>query len=50
MRKRTIIGGAVVTLIVGWFIFATVHIYGPRQGNVDARTDAVVSLSPPPDR
>lgn len=50
MRKRTIIGGTVVALIVGWFIFATVNIYSPRQGNVDARTDAVVSLSPPPYR
>src|SRR5690625_6675099 len=50
MRRLKIISGIVVTLVVGWFIFATVMIYIPPQGDVEARTDAVVSLSPPPYR
>jgi hypothetical protein len=50
MRRLKIISGIVVTLVVGWFIFATVMIYIPPQGDVEAETDAVVSLSPPPYR
>lgn len=50
MRKLKIISGVVVALVVGWFIFASVSIYNPPQGDVEARTDAVVSLSPPPYR
>ena len=50
MRKLKIISGIVVALVVGWFIFASVNIYHPSQGDIEARTDAVVSLSPPPYR
>lgn len=50
MRKLKTISGIVIALVVGWFIFASVNIYNPLQGDLEARTDAVVSLSPPPYR
>lgn len=50
MRKLKIISGIVVALVVAWFIFASVNISRPPQGDVEARTDAVASLSPPPYR
>lgn len=50
MRKLKIACGLTVVLVVGWFLFATASIYKPYQGDVDTRTDAIVSLSPPPYR
>jgi uncharacterized SAM-binding protein YcdF (DUF218 family) len=35
---------AVVT--VGWFVYATVNIVSPSQGDLENRVDAVVSLAP----
>lgn len=39
-------GGVVGALVLGWLIYATVNILHPAQGNLDARSDAVVSLAP----
>ncbi|MDR7346067.1 YdcF family protein [Enteractinococcus fodinae] len=50
MRKLKIFSTAVIILVLGWFLFASVSIYDPRQGDIEAHADAVVSLSPPPYR
>lgn len=38
--------GAVAVLAAGWFVYATVNIVSPSQGELDTRVDAVVSLAP----
>lgn len=50
LRKLKTICGIVIALVIGWFVFASVNIYNPHQGDLEARADAVVSLSPPPYR
>lgn len=49
MRLK-MIGSLVAVLISGWFIYASVHIVYPVQGDLQIRSDAVVSLAPQYDR
>ena len=41
-----IAGGVVSVLIIGWIVYATVNILNPSQGELQTRSDAVVSLAP----
>lgn len=41
-----IAAGVVGAVLVGWLVYATVNILNPSQGDVQARSDAVVSLAP----
>ncbi|MDR7347969.1 ElyC/SanA/YdcF family protein [Enteractinococcus fodinae] len=38
--------GAAAVLAAGWFVYTTVNIVAPSQGELDKRVDAVVSLAP----
>lgn len=38
--------GATAALAVGWFVYATVNILSPSQGDLKRRVDAVASLGP----
>lgn len=39
-------GGVVAAALIAWFFYATVNILNPSQGELQARSDAVVSLAP----
>lgn len=41
-----IASGVVSAVLIGWFIYATVNILNPSQGELQTRSDAVVSLAP----
>lgn len=41
-----ILGGIAAAALLGWFVYASVNIVVPRQGNLDATSDVVVSLAP----
>lgn len=45
-RGRKITGGVVAVSLVGWVVFASTNIISPAQGELKARSDAVVSLAP----
>lgn len=45
-RGLKIIGGLAAAVLVGWFVYATVNVVSPSQGQLQARSDAVVSLAP----
>lgn len=45
-RGLKIAGGVVAALLVGGVVFASVNIVSPSQGNLNDRSDAVVSLAP----
>jgi len=38
--------GVAAVLVAGWFVYATVKIVSPAQGDLNKRVDAVVSLAP----
>lgn len=38
--------GLAAVLAAGWFVYATVNILSPSQGDLDQRVDAVASLAP----
>lgn len=41
-----IVGGLLVALLAVWVLFASIHIVSPSQGELQTRSDAVVSLAP----
>ncbi|HEY4577810.1 MAG TPA: hypothetical protein VIG67_08165 [Yaniella sp.] len=41
-----LVGAAVMVVLIGWLIYATVNILHPTQGQLQGRSDAVVSLAP----
>lgn len=41
-----IVGGLLVALWAVWVLFASIHIVSPSQGELQTRSDAVVSLAP----
>ena len=41
-----LVGAAVAVVLIGWLIYATVNILHPTQGELQGRSDAVVSLAP----
>jgi len=41
-----IFGGLLVALLAVWVLFASIHIVSPSQGELQTRSDAVVSLAP----
>src|SRR5699024_11724553 len=41
-----IFGGLLVALLAVWVLFASIHIVSPSQGELQSRSDAVVSLAP----
>src|SRR5690625_7935580 len=45
-RAWKIVGGVTAVVLVGWLVYASVNIVAPRQGNLQAQSDAVVSLAP----
>lgn len=47
-RRRVwkIIIGVTAASIISWFVYATVNILNPAQGQLQTRSDAVVSLAP----
>lgn len=45
-RGLKIAGGVFAALLVGWGVFASINIVSPPQGNLNDRSDAVVSLAP----
>lgn len=45
-RRWWLLLGVVGALIVGWLVYTTVNILNPSQGDLDARSDAVVTLAP----
>lgn len=41
-----IVGGLLVALLAVWVLFASINIVSPSQGELQTRSDAVVSLAP----
>lgn len=39
-------GGLVAAVVLGWLIYATANILDPSQGDLQAQSDAIVSLAP----
>lgn len=49
-RGWKIASGVIATVVIGWFVFASLSIVNPAQGNLSAQSDVVVSLAPQQDR
>jgi len=45
-RTLKVIGGLAAALLAGWVLFASINIVSPSQGELQFRSDAVVSLAP----
>lgn len=45
-RSLKVVGGLTAALLAGWVFFASMNIVSPSQGELQSRSDAVVSLAP----
>ena len=45
-RSLKVVSGLIVALLAAWVLFASVNIVSPSQGDLQSRSDAVVSLAP----